>query len=111
MSQMNGDIIDEILCDRIANKSKTPPHLQYILWPINLTSTAVINRKPEDDSYTIPVADINMNLDKFELRMTRLQFESLLLLLDAIDRMKLSQPYRKWRPSLPIKGFFSQILL
>ncbi len=108
---MNDDIIDEILRDRIANKSKTPPHLQYILWPINFTSNAVINHKPEADSYTIPVADINMDLDIFELRMTRLQFESLLLLLDAIDRMKLAQPYRKWRPSLPIKGFFAQILL
>ena len=96
--------IDAVLANRIANRHKTPNDLQYILWPINFTSNAVINRKPELDNYASPVLDIQMDLDVFELRMTRMQFESLLLLLDAIDRMNLAQPYRKWRPSVPIKG-------
>lgn len=96
--------IDQVLADRIATRQKTPSGLQYILWPINFTSNAVINRKPEVDDYTSPVLDIQMDLDVFELRLTRNQFESLLLLLDAIDRMNLAQPYRQWRPSVPIKG-------
>ena len=102
---MEGHIIDEILSNRIANKCKTPSNLQYILWPINFASNAVINRKPECDSYKIPVIDINMDLDAFVIILTRLQFQSLLLLLDAIDRMNIAQPYRKWRPFLAIKGF------
>ncbi|CAG2100423.1 unnamed protein product [Medioppia subpectinata] len=103
LSKMDDKSIDVKLEERIATRHNTP-ELQYVLYPINFTSNAVINRKPEDDDYSIPVLDIEMDLDMFELRMTRLQFESLLLLLDAIDRMNLGKPYRKWRPYLPIKG-------
>jgi len=104
---MDGNIIDEILNDRISTKSKSVNNLQYILKPINLTSHAVINRKPEADAYSIPVLDVNMDLDVFELQFTRMQFESLFLLLDSIDRMNLAQLYRKWRPLLPVKGFIN----
>ena len=104
LSKLDDQSIDELLKDRIANRHKTPDNLQYILWPINFSTNAVINRKPEADQFSSPVLDIQMDLDVFEVRMTRMQFESLLLLLDAIDRMNLGKPYRKWRPSVPIKG-------
>ncbi|XP_054161337.1 intermembrane lipid transfer protein Vps13-like [Oppia nitens] len=96
--------IDELLKDRIATKHNTPTDLQYILYPINFSSNTVIHRKPEVDDYSVPILDAQMDLDMFELSMTRTQFECLLLLLDAIDRMNLAKPYRKWRPSVPISG-------
>ena len=104
LSKLDEQSIDEILADRIATLHKTPDDLQYILWPINFNTNAVINRKPEEEHYKNPVLDIHMDLDVFELRMSRMQFESLLLLLDAIDRMNLGKPFRKWRPNVPIKG-------
>ncbi|KAI1289479.1 Vacuolar protein sorting-associated protein 13C [Halotydeus destructor] len=95
---------EDLLLDSIATNSKTPPYLRYILEPITFTANAIIHRRPEQDDYQIPLLYLGMILDSFSLQFTRTQFDLLMQLLDSLDRMHRAIPFRKWRPSSPIKG-------
>ncbi|KAJ6225422.1 hypothetical protein RDWZM_003967 [Blomia tropicalis] len=95
--------INNRLKSHISKDPKGDSHLEYILCPINFISEATIHRKPEIDSYKIPIIDLVMNLESFYLQVTNYQIHTLLLLLDSIERMRSAAPYRKWRPSVSIK--------
>jgi len=102
---MESFTLDQLLHNLITSKSDWHAPLGYILSPINLTANAIIHRKPEEDHFKIPIADVDLKLDFFSLRFSRIQFKSLMMLLDSMDRMKLAMPFRKWRPiGIPVSG-------
>ena len=45
-----------------------------------------------------------MDLDKFALDLNRKQFETVLVVVDNINRLSVGVAYRKWRPDLDVKG-------
>lgn len=96
--------LNKILKNRISKRDNYVENLEYILCPIKFHSTALIHRAPEDDGYKIPVVDLNMNLDTFCLQMSNSQIEMLMLLLKTFTEIKSSTPYRKWRPTVPVKN-------
>ncbi|XP_053208525.1 LOW QUALITY PROTEIN: intermembrane lipid transfer protein Vps13-like [Panonychus citri] len=104
ISDLNEDDMDREFQSRIASKWNKPKNLTYILRPNNFTAQTFINRKPKEEDFQVPMFDIDMLLDQFTLALNRGQFESFLLLLDSVDRMKLAAPYRQWRPHVPVKG-------
>ncbi|XP_015795977.1 vacuolar protein sorting-associated protein 13 [Tetranychus urticae] len=104
ISDLKEEDMDREFMWRIASKWNRPKDLTYVLRPNNFTAKTFINRKPKEEDFKVPMFDIDMLLDQFTLAFNRGQFESFLLLLDSVDRMKLAAPYRQWRPHLPIKG-------
>jgi len=87
----------------ISNTDK-PPNTDYVLEPINFHCKVFIHRKPYEDNFEIPAADIEMNLDKFALDLNRIQFETLLVVVDNINRLSIAVAYRKWRPETNVHG-------
>lgn len=78
--------------------------LQYILSPINVTTTAKIIRRPEVYQYRQPIIDVNTTIEQFNVQFNPDQVELLMQLLDAIDCMRAAASYRRWRPTVGIKG-------
>lgn len=104
VSHLEASAKDDVLIDCIAKSSHSAPQLTYILKPITFNANAMINRKPHLDEFSIPVLDLDVSLDDFKIGFNRCQFESLLMLLDSIGRMRLAHPHRKFRPKVPISG-------
>ena len=104
LSHRDSNVREEGLMEGIACRSHSPSQLTYILKPITFNANAMINRKPHIDEFTVPVLDLDVNLDDFKIGFNRCQFESLLMLLDSIGRMKLAHPHRKFRPKVPVLG-------
>lgn len=100
---LKGSQIDEILKSQISTNGQSIADLQYILHPINFDAGATIHRKPEADSYKLPIVDLTMNLGSFHLQLTSHQIRALFLLFEVIDRANVAAPYRKWRPTVSIK--------
>ncbi|RWS14430.1 vacuolar protein sorting-associated protein 13C-like isoform X4 [Dinothrombium tinctorium] len=92
------DVRDDLLIHAIAQNDRRVSYLNYILEPNNFSASTIINRKPEVEKFTMPLFDIDMLLDQFCLCFNRQQFESFLLFLDSLNRMKIAQTFRKWRP-------------
>lgn len=55
---------------------------------------------PEYDSppFVIPKIDLYLEMPKLNIGLTSLQFLDILKLGDAMNRMQLGAPYRKYRP-------------
>ena len=81
-----------------------PTDTDYVLEPINFHCKVFIHRKPYEDSFEIPTADIEMGLEKFALDLNRTQFETLLVVVDNLNRLSIAVAYKKWRPELNVKG-------
>ena len=95
---------DLIQFDCVATKERTPVNLNYLLKPITFNANATINRDPQLDNFKIPVFDLDLALNDFTIEMNRTQYESLLMLLDHIERYKVTKHHRKYRPCVPIIG-------
>lgn len=104
MSEKKCQVRDEILHDLIATRTKIPSNLNYIVSPICLNVNTILHRKPQQDDFRLPIADVTLELDNFSIKMSRVQFEFMLLLLDSLDRMRIAGSYRKWRPNVGVKN-------
>ncbi|OTF80125.1 hypothetical protein BLA29_002848, partial [Euroglyphus maynei] len=85
----------------VDNESKMA---NYIICPNDFVTYAQIDRKPEASNYSYAIIDLDMHLSDFQIRFDNQQVHCLLLLLDAIDRIKVASLYRKWRPTTAIKN-------
>ena len=84
--------------------SHKPADTDYVLQPINFQSKVFIHRKPHEDNFKIPNADVELELDKFALDLNRKQFETLVVVVDNVNRLSVAVAYRKWRPELAVGG-------
>lgn len=86
------------------NNSDKPIETDYILDPINFHCKVFIHRKPFEDNFEIPTADIEMSLPKFALNLNSKQFETIIVVIDNVNRLSVAVAYKKWRPELDVKA-------
>ncbi|XP_034653735.1 vacuolar protein sorting-associated protein 13 [Drosophila subobscura] len=99
--------LTELFQTSIARKDFKPVHYNYVLGPISCNAKLKLNMNPEFDSppFQIPKIDLCLEMETLNVGLTNTQFDNILKLGDAMNRMQLGVPYRKYRPyDLPIKG-------
>ncbi|KAJ4449970.1 hypothetical protein ANN_01377 [Periplaneta americana] len=84
----------------ICTKQEQPKDYKYMLGPINSSAQLRLNPKPEYDgsNYTIPKAQLSLNMEKLSIGISRFQYHDLIDLLESFERMSVGAPYRKYRP-------------
>lgn len=91
------DAINEIMKNQIATNEldrlddKFRKEIDYILQPINFHCNVFIHRKPWEDNFEIPTADIEMNLDKFAFNLNQIQFETMLVVVENLNRLSVAE--------------------
>ncbi|XP_055872705.1 intermembrane lipid transfer protein VPS13C-like isoform X9 [Biomphalaria glabrata] len=91
------------LQDNIA-KQGTKPHLQYLFKPISAVAHLRLNTKPELTDFTLPKIFLTLVFDEIAVGLSKDQYDDILELLEAIERMSLMARYKKTRPDKPYKG-------
>lgn len=71
-----------------------------VLGPLSLESKLSINTAPaqDDPPFSIPKFDFILQMDKVGLSINGAQFQNILNILEAFNRMTLAAPYRKYYP-------------
>lgn len=105
ISKMNADDAKKEMKHEIATSS-TKPNMSFILGPINATARLILNPKPETDGsgFQIPKVNLDVVMEEIALRINEIQYQDIMKLLQALDRMARASLYRKYHPSLPLKG-------
>ncbi|XP_026840774.1 vacuolar protein sorting-associated protein 13 [Drosophila persimilis] len=99
--------LTELFQTSIARKDFKPLHYNYVLGPISCNAKLKLNMNPELDSpaFQIPKIDLCLEMETLNVGLTNNQFDNIIKLGDAMNRMQLGIPYRKYRPyNLSIKG-------
>ncbi|XP_063230011.1 intermembrane lipid transfer protein Vps13 isoform X2 [Bacillus rossius redtenbacheri] len=81
---------------------RRPDDYVYMLGPINLSARLKLNPKPETDgsNFTIPKVHLTVSLENLNVGVSKMQFLSVINLLDSLEQMTLGAPYRKYRPAV-----------
>ncbi|XP_067143145.1 intermembrane lipid transfer protein Vps13 isoform X2 [Centruroides vittatus] len=105
ISNMNAEDAKIQMKHEIAT-STTKPSISYILGPINATARLILNSKPETDGsgYKIPKVNLDVVMEEIALRINETQYQDIMKLLQSLDRMARASLYRKYHPSVPLKG-------
>jgi len=67
-----------------------------------------MNPENDDPPFKIPKVDLSLEMDTLHVGVTTTQFQNVLNLGDAMNRLKLGAPYRKFRPFNLRKIFFKR---
>ncbi|XP_022087078.1 vacuolar protein sorting-associated protein 13A-like [Acanthaster planci] len=86
-----------------ADPQNTPGDFQYLVEPISLKAQLKLNTKPEND-LSNPKAWLNLVIDSIGLAFRKKQFRDVMQMLDSFERMSRNEPFRKYRPTNPLKG-------
>ncbi|XP_038046817.1 vacuolar protein sorting-associated protein 13C-like isoform X3 [Patiria miniata] len=86
-----------------ADPKNTPGDFQYLVEPISLKAELKLNTKPEND-LSNPKAWLNLVIDSIGLAIRQKQFRDVMQMLDSFERMIRNEPFRKYRPTCPLKG-------
>ncbi|VDM46557.1 unnamed protein product [Toxocara canis] len=75
---------------------------KYVLEPTTAEMKLLLNRKPEADetNWQTPKLDFSLQMQTLVLRISKTQYQDLLLFLEAQERFGLAAKYSKYRPSL-----------
>ncbi|KAK9871302.1 hypothetical protein WA026_011571 [Henosepilachna vigintioctopunctata] len=100
MTQIN--MTDNLLKGIAKNNSEAPKGYSYILGPINASARLKINQKPEQDEppYTISKINLNLDLQKLYVGISKRQYKDIIALVNAMDCMIKADPFRKYRPKV-----------
>lgn len=73
-----------------------------VLQPITMEAKLSLNQKPESDgsNWSIPKIDLNVGVKELALAIGRLQYQDILLFLEAQERFNTATRYLKYRPNL-----------
>ncbi|TDG48268.1 hypothetical protein AWZ03_005223 [Drosophila navojoa] len=97
----------ETFKDQIARKDYKPTNYCYVLGPISCITKLKLNMNPELDepAFEKPKIDLSLEMETLNVGLTNKQFQYLIQLGDAMNRMQLGLPYRQYRPyNIPYKG-------
>ncbi|XP_050421691.1 intermembrane lipid transfer protein Vps13-like isoform X3 [Adelges cooleyi] len=97
--------------DGIPKKDILPDGYEYLLGPINAKAKMQINPKPELDGsdFTIPKYSIGIDMDNLNLRISKTQYQDLIMAAESLDRLTKAIPCRKYRPLLKeYKGHYKE---
>lgn len=86
----------------IPKKDVLPDGYEYLLGPINAKAKMKMNPKPELDgsNYTIPKYSILIDMESLNIRISKTQYQHLIMAAESLDRLTKAMPYRKYRPLL-----------
>lgn len=84
----------------IPKKDVLPDGYEYLLGPINAKAKMKMNPKPELDGsdYTIPKYSIYIDMESLNIRISKTQYQHLIMAAESLDRLTKAMPYRKYRP-------------
>jgi len=83
-------------------RSNSVPGMKYILQPINSKMQMKINTKPGVDM-NIPRFFLNLVMEELGLNLCKSQYYSMMQILESFERMTRNEPFRKYRPLVPLK--------
>ncbi|KAI6653358.1 Vacuolar protein sorting-associated protein 13C-like [Oopsacas minuta] len=95
------DLLNVLKTD-IADVSRLPTNLQYILMPVSANAKVQIDTKAGQD-INIPQALVNIQVNELNLNISIEQYRQVLSLLEEFDRLSRNKPYAKFRPEVPLK--------
>ncbi|XP_077862759.1 intermembrane lipid transfer protein VPS13A-like [Saccoglossus kowalevskii] len=95
--------LQNVLKGGIAAREKNIPPYDYMIKPISMKSQLRINPKPASDLET-PKVYFNLILEEIAVSFSKKQFRDTMEMLESFERMSRNEPYRKYRPSVPLKG-------
>ncbi|XP_022258714.1 vacuolar protein sorting-associated protein 13C-like [Limulus polyphemus] len=105
-SKMDSDNRRRAMLQAIASKNHKPINHSFLLKPVTLSARIVLNPKPEADgsNFSIPKVWLNIIVDHVFIEMSKSQYQDIVHLIEALDRMSIASIYRKHRPDKPYKG-------
>ena len=93
--------------DRIACYNSSPSenniHLNYVIKPLIAQKKMKSNTKPGTDN-SIPKFFLSLVMEELGILFMRRQYLCMMNLLASFERMQKHQPYRKYRPDVPLHG-------
>ncbi|RZF46695.1 hypothetical protein LSTR_LSTR002558 [Laodelphax striatellus] len=84
----------------IPSKGQLVPGYKYMVGPISCTAKLQLNTKPELDDFQVPKSLFNIEMEKVQLKISKLQYRDIFALVDSLDRMRRAALYRKYRPQV-----------
>lgn len=102
LHRMNAnDQLDNLIAG-IATTQKRPYEDSYIVGPITSYAKCRINTRPDLDgsNYSIPKYFVNLTMEEIAMGLTPRQYEDIISLLHAFERMSRAAPFRKHRARL-----------
>ncbi|XP_059141648.1 intermembrane lipid transfer protein VPS13A-like [Physella acuta] len=101
------ECIQTTLKDNIA-KQGMKPNLQYLFKPISAVAHLRLNTKPEQTDFSLPKIFLTLVFDEIAVSLSKDQYDDILEILEAMERMNLMAMYKKTRPAVSYKGHAKQ---
>ena len=95
---LQSEIYEKLLED-IAGDGGTKSPSKYILLPLSLDSELFLDPNPSRNNFINAMADILISLKKFELMLTKVQYDTIYMTMQELNRQMVQFQYRKYRPS------------
>ncbi|XP_060551931.1 intermembrane lipid transfer protein VPS13A-like [Ruditapes philippinarum] len=77
---------------------------QYLIKPISSVAHLKLNTKPELQEYSSPKMFLTIIFDEISVCLAKLQYNDVLEMLEGFERVALMGIYKKYKPSVPLKG-------
>uniref|UniRef100_A0A8C6HGY3 Vacuolar protein sorting 13A n=1 Tax=Mus spicilegus TaxID=10103 RepID=A0A8C6HGY3_MUSSI len=85
----------------IVNENIVPEGYDFVFRPISASAKLQMNRRSDFD-FSDPKINLAVDLHTIAIEFNKPQYFSLMELLESIDMMTQNQPYRKFKPSVPL---------
>ncbi|XP_049821668.1 intermembrane lipid transfer protein Vps13-like isoform X2 [Aethina tumida] len=107
-----GDLSVPELCKKLPadiQSKNNNTNNKFILGPINAMARVKINQKPELDNFSEPSIQLNFDMQKLFVGVSRTQYYDIIALTDSMNIMSKGIPFRKYRPNVDsYKGHYKE---
>lgn len=86
---------------QIGTYTNKPKKAKYMLSPIVASKKMKINTKP-GTNMDIPQLFLSLVFEELGIIIARSQYHGVIQLIDSFERMNRNQPFRKYRPNVPV---------
>lgn len=93
----------KVFRDTIANEGFLPDDFTYVIKPMTMAAKLRLNPHPEND-LSLPKVLLSVVLEELGLHLACSQFHDMMEFIESIDRMSINDPFRKFKPSVPLSG-------
>ncbi|XP_071479699.1 intermembrane lipid transfer protein VPS13A-like [Diadema antillarum] len=100
---MEREALLEKMKKSIASEGSAPQEYNYLIEPISSQAQLKLNPKPESD-LSIPQAYVNLVVQSIGVALRKKQYRDVMQLLGSFETMARNQPYRKFKPEVPLQG-------
>nr|XP_020040590.1 vacuolar protein sorting-associated protein 13A-like isoform X2 [Castor canadensis] len=89
------------LKDGIVNENIIPGGYDFVFRPISANAKLQMNRRSDFD-FSDPKINLDIELHNIAIELNKLQYFSIMELLQSVDMMVQNLPYRKFKPDVPL---------